>query len=469
MPKQLFFDDNGLFGKENVTRTYGKPALAATYADGVCSTDFCTGWAFRLDDGRWRLLYFGHSTAFTGKRLFAAISEDGVHFAPEMLDPRPDDGDFAHQVMRLPHDAEVAFIYEDTHTDDPAARYKLLMAEHDMAQLCVYDTLFVSGDLLHWTKKEGVRWGDGTEPLASVFYNHKTQTHTILLRPFWGIRRVGYKETADWAHFSDFVNCLNVDAADEHLAEIYGMYAFAYEGMFIGLPHLYRGLANEYNAKYKNGTIDTQLAYSYDGRYWQRSLREPFISGADTAADTVHPLVWVFNAHADAQGITFFASASAHEHGPAFSQPGTGKILVYTLRTDGFMALESADATRASVVTTREKVWHGGELHLNLKAARATLAVFASDESELVSGNVLGFARPLAGYGHEDCVPFDGDSTDWVPQFKNGATLAALAGKTLVFEVRFENGALFSLAGDFTDVFNTEAARYRRFGVLPQK
>ncbi len=468
MAKQLFFDDNGLFGKENVIRVGGKPTLTATYSDGVCSTDYCTGWAFRLDDGRWRLLYFGHGTAFAGMRLFAAISEDGVHFAPETLNPTPAEGDFAHQVMRLPNGAEVAFIYEDAHAE-PAARYKLLMAQQDMTQLCMQDTLYVSGDLLHWTLKEGVRWGEGAEPLASVFYNEKTQKHTVILRPFWGIRRVGYKETADWEHFSNFANCLNVDAADEHLAEIYGMYAFAYEGMFIGLPHLYRGLSSEYNAKYKNGTIDTQLAYSYDGRYWQRGLREPFISGVAPTDGPAHPLTWVFNAHADAQGIKFFASASEYEHGTAFSHPGSGKILIFSLRTDGFVALESADASRASVVTTREKVWHGGELHLNLKAARATLAVFASDESELVAGNVLGVAHPLAGYGHEDCVPFDGDSTDWVPQFKNGATLSALAGKTLVFEVRFENGALFSLAGDYTDVFNTEAARYRRFGVLPQK
>ena len=99
MPKQLFFDDNGLFGKENVIRVGGKPTLTATYSDGVCSTDYCTGWAFRLDDGRWRLLYFGHGTAFAGMRLFAAISEDGVHFAPEILNPAPADGDFAHQLL----------------------------------------------------------------------------------------------------------------------------------------------------------------------------------------------------------------------------------------------------------------------------------------------------------------------------------------------------------------------------------
>jgi hypothetical protein len=35
-----------------------------------------------------------------------------------------------------------------------------------------------------------------------------------------------------------------------------------------------------------------------------------------------------------------------------------------------------------------------------------------------------------------------------------------------VFEVKFEDGELFSFRGDFTDVFNVEAAVYRKYGVL---
>ena len=48
MQKQLFFDDNKLFVKENVTRDYGRPELVGAYTDGVVSTDFCTGWVFPL-------------------------------------------------------------------------------------------------------------------------------------------------------------------------------------------------------------------------------------------------------------------------------------------------------------------------------------------------------------------------------------------------------------------------------------
>ena len=44
----------------------------------------------------------------------------------------------------------------------------------------------------------------------------------------------------------------NVDSSDERLSEIYGMYAFEYDGMYIGVPHIYRHLNSELNAKYKN-------------------------------------------------------------------------------------------------------------------------------------------------------------------------------------------------------------------------
>jgi hypothetical protein len=94
---------------------------------------------------------------------------------------------------------------------------------------------------------------------------------------------------------------------DEGLAEIYGMYAFEYDGNYIGISHIYRGFGSGLQTKYSSGIIDTQLR-----------LRE--------------------------------------------------------------------------------------------------------------------------GYGHEDYIAFSGDSTDWVPRYKIGRRISDLVGKTLVFEIKFENG-----------------------------
>ena len=470
MKKQLFFDDNLLFGRDNTVRRYGEPQLVATYFDGENSTDFATGYVFPLSDGRFRMLYFGHATAYDDKKLFAAVSEDGVHFSPEPLcDPTETaDKTYPHEILSMPGGTEIACIYEDAHCDNPRERYKMLIAEHDMTNLTVTDKVYVSDDLLRWHYKPESRWGDGTEPLTGVFYNEEERGTTVVCRPFWGVRCAGYKETADWVTFTPHRLCLQVDSEEERLTEIYGMPAILpYEGLYIGIPHLYRGLESERNAKYHGGIIDTQLAYSHDGRYWRRSLRQPFLSYAE--GQPHYPMVWVTQMRQTADGsILMYGSASGKEHGPAFCQPGEGRILIHRLRQDGFVMLADEQTGVPATVTTREKVWQGGELHINLTAARATVAVYTSAGDEHTGTNVLDFSAPLDGYGHEDCLPFTGDSTDWVPAWRDGRGLAALVGQTLVFELRFEDGAVYAFAGDWVDVFNTQAARYRTFGVLPE-
>ena len=341
----------------------------------------------------------------------------------------------------------------------------------EFANLEVQDVIYVSKDLINWNVKKEALWGNGTEPLASVFFNENKKVYTLVERPFWGIRCVGYKETKDWKEFSEWSPCLNVDCNDEKLSEIYGMMAFEYDGMYIGIPHIYRGLKSELNAKFKNGIIDTQLAYSYDGRYWRRSLREPFLSGLKewSKEETNYNLLWITNVRKANDGkIIIYGSASELEHGPAFSEPGFGTMLIYEMRDDGFISLASENKNEYSSLATREKVWHGGELHVNLVAQSATLAVYTSDQNEKVSGtNVLGISRPLEGYGHQDCIEFNGDCTDWIPQYKSGIRIDELKGHVLIFELKFKNGEVFSFSGDYTDVFNTHAARYREYGILP--
>ncbi len=466
MQKHLFFDDNKFFSKENVTRDYGRPEIIGEYIDESVSTDFCTGWVFPIDDGKYRLLYFGHSTAFKGHKLFSAISSDGVRFVPEPIFDvsKNKEKQYPHEIMDIGK-SEIAFIYEDTHTKSENERYKLLISHVVPGEIKMIDDVYVSLDLIHWKKLDGASWGNGAEPLASVFYNKHANVHTVIERSFWGIRSAGYKETQDFVNYTEFRHCLNVDSLDEDLSEIYGMYAFEYDGNYVGIPHIYRGFDSGLETKYSSGIIDTQLAYSFDGRYWHRSLRKPFISGVDGSFDKNYYLVWVAGMARINGDIYLYASVSEKEHGPAFRMPGTGKILIFRLREDGFVSLKTTNVSKESVIATREKIWHGGELHVNLRAQHATLAVYTT-ESHDKGFNILGTASPLEGYGHEDCVAFSGDSTDWVPKYKSGKLVSDLVGKTLVFEIKFENGEIFSFGGDYTDVFNIEAAVYRKHGVL---
>ena len=181
-------------------------------------------------------------------------------------------------------------------------------------------------------------------------------------------------------------------------------------------------------------------------------------------------MTWVASMARIDGAVYLYGTASRCEHGRVFEQPGDhGTVFVYKLREDGFIALESEDKEKPSRVITREKIWHGGDLHINISAKNVTVGVYAAEETETKSLNALGVAKPVEGFTADDCIPFSGDTTDLIPKFKSGKTLDELVGKTIVFEINYTDGTLFSLYGDYTDVFNTEAARYRKFGVLPTR
>ena len=473
MKKQLFFDDGFLFGIDNFERKYGDAELIndAVFQDGITSIDWPTGHVFKVAENKYRMLYFGEVNATKTLSLFVACSEDGIHFTPENIHP-----DFQslgkcapHEIMALPAGFEVAEIYEDP-TASEEERYKLFMSEYSFEEIYVHDCIYVSSDLISW-KKTTYKWAEGAEPIASAFYNDKKGCHTIIARPFWGVRTVGKYETKDFKTLSPFSYCLRVDSLDDSLMELYGMKAFAYDGMFLGFPHTYREQTSSLGAKFTGGVVDTQLAYSYDGEYWQRSLREPFLSGVCGDIPKylkTHPLFWASSMKVlDDGDVYIYCSGSELVHGPGFGS-GTGKIFVHRLRRDGFIYLQTKDKNLPSTIATREKLWNDGELHINLQAKHATVAIYTSSDPEK-KGNSLGFARPIEGYTHEDCVPFSGDSKNWVPTFKSGKTLSQLRGETLVVEVKLEDGKLYSLSGEYEDIYNTVGERYRLLGVAPKK
>jgi hypothetical protein len=258
------------------------------------------------------------------------------------------------------------------------------------------------------------------------------------------------------------------------LEEIYGMPAFAYENWFIGFPLIYGDLSGCMSSKYDYGTMKAQLSYSQDGEFWCRSLREPFISGVKgdkTAKDICYAkCVYPSGMMVTDENVFVYGCASLLEHGECFSAEGlNGRIFIYKLRKDGFIKLKTADKDKESIVATRENIWHGGEVSINLKAKKATMAVYETASTKDKPYNPLGIATPLAGYSHEDCNCFDGNNLNWIPTFKTGKTLDELKGKTIVFEIKFYDGEIYSIFGEMTPVFNVPAERYRLSGKVPEQ
>lgn len=68
---------------------------------------------------------------------------------------------------------------------------------------------------------------------------------------------------------------------------MYGMPSFEYKDYYVGLPLMYRGFEGVNNTKFQGGTMESELAYSFDGHHWQRGIRTPFITGLDAQNEAV--------------------------------------------------------------------------------------------------------------------------------------------------------------------------------------
>lgn len=472
MFKQLFFDDLRLFARENARRVYGDMQLVGQYRDELLNLSYCFAYAVKAPDGKTHLLFQGlkRGPQDSGAMNYgAAISDDGIKFKPRntALQSGLENPDFPYQLFPAdPKGSEIAAVLEDKKAP-PAERYKMLFTDntYQVSKMHISDMVLVSSDLIHWHEKCGCYWNPiGTEPLLGAFYNPVYDKYTVLCRPDLTYRRVVITETPDWKYYSPMEVCLQSDSLDAPLAEIYGMPAIEYDGWFIGFPHIYSGFPQILNTKCTGGTMHVQLAYSHNGRHWQRSLRTPFVDAAhpDIVKSMGEEGKMAFLTSAirqDDGSLLLYVMTNLKEHGTPNSeiQAKDTCVNVFRLREDGFAALEADDAENPARVATREIAWHGGEVSVNIAAEHATCAVYERTFYKV---------EPLEGFSHEDCVPFTGDSTAWVPEWKGGR-LKQFAGRILVIELRFADGRLYSISGDGTPVMSAEGARFIKYGRLP--
>ncbi|MCQ2429661.1 MAG: hypothetical protein MJ192_04970 [Clostridia bacterium] len=455
---QLFFDDSRVFGRAGTTRVYGTPVVSAVYRDPDFSTDYCSPWVLRRD-GAYIMLYMGVHRQTKQHALLAAVSEDGLHFSPLDCSVLPLENRLSvHEIMPLGPSQEPLTVLEDPLA--PAdEHYRLILTDLDWnGRFGAFGSVLSSPDLIRWHETLHEIPGFASEPVGGAVFNREKGCTTILHRRTWGNRDVGCQDTVDFCGFSDFELCMRQDSLDAPLDEIYGMPAFPYAGMYVGFPCIYADNKPSRCTKFNPGNTYPQLAYSWDAHHWQRSLRQSFLPEYKGQPS----LFWLTSMQPLPDGrLGLYAAHSDEPHGVAFRSNGSGTILIYTLRRDGFIGLRTDGE---AVVTTREFLYRGGPVHVNLNAAGATCAVL---DSAGLNGdvNVFGDGHPVPGFDHVDCVPFSGDSTDWTPDFAGGS-LDRFRGRTILIEVRYTEGTLWSISGDLTPLTNTEAARYRTRGFV---
>lgn len=215
------------------------------------------------------------------------------------------------------------------------------------------------------------------------------------------------------------------DDLDPDATQVYGMPVFPYQGLYIGLPWIYKARwfkSGSYSAEklYEAElgspcTMDTQLAWSWDLINWTRPpAREAFIPrGQPGAFDDGG----IYTARAPVQmgGELWFYYGGFD--GPHNDPKAVGQIGVATLRLDGFCSMR-AGRTEGALITRRELL-PVPEVLIN-----ARTGPYGYVAAELLDRD----DRVIPGFSRRECRVFTGDSIGHRLSWSKPAFPASLMG-----------------------------------------
>lgn len=455
----LFFDDLPLNRLDNMERKIGRPKLIteSVYQDPYLNA----AWGYPMvyfDDssGKWRQPYHAWEEDRSKRYPVLAESDDGLQWRPEDTTEEIDipGRKYPHELFHMPDFSEMSRCYLDPHAD-PSERLKNLVVRHEENQEHS-SSLWVSPDALHWRCKEGVHWQKPVpDPATFPFWNEFRQSYVLSTRPAWADRRVAVMETKNWRDFTKPELALQADAIDHPLTQPYGMPVFPYEGMYVALLwlfHVVPQVKGHSPHKFLGGHVDCQLAYSLNGWHFQRCLRDPLIPNGEIGQPDSGCVYPSFLLQKDNE-LWIYASACTHEHG--YIPQGSGSLLAYRLRKDGFVYLQSGNGR--GYVGTRPLLIRDESLFLNIQNP--------GGEARFQLTNSAG--EPLSGYTFENSDTFRGDSVDLTPRWQDGKSLKEHVEKVVRLEIEISNGRIYALRGNFRVLTGYECRRYENFGEEP--
>ncbi|MCB1228839.1 MAG: hypothetical protein KDN19_01150 [Verrucomicrobiae bacterium] len=482
--KLLFFDLWKLDAWNQIELLPGEPRWIpeATYVDPAGPTrgvHFPTVWHDE-ETGKWRMVHSLNWSPFT---LMAAESDDGIAWHPLVVpDARPTGEKLApHHVFTLPSGAGSGAYRDPRETDgwrwrifarqdgdpvieralaDPNHRWheeaKAVSAGGEKKPYLSEAVTLVSHDGLHWELKTGGAWDWGRddwfpEPPVFAFWNEKAKRHVMTVRPGWGDRRQCLRFSENLQEWSDPELQFQPDPLDtEGPLGMYGLPVIPVGNGagYVGLLWIFHNGSSEPVNSYNQffGTMDAQLAYSYDGIRFVRGPREPFIRlnpMPEPGCTQVRPCSLVETE----TEIRIYSEAHRGEHGRERSeqkQAGDeplGAMILHTLRKDGWMFLRSR-GDWGSIQTKPFVLW-SPEIRLNANAAFGEVRYQLTDEK----------SQPIEGFTFDDCVPLRGADEMAFPLTWQGADSSKVLRRPVRLEVRFRNANLyaFEMAHHFLD------------------
>lgn len=302
---------------------------------------------------------------------------------------------------------------------------------------------------------DGLRWNWGPDAAPPLFessdvtnYFHDPHNKRFVSTYKTTNRRhraVGIALSDDGSHWTKPVAgaVFGADDLDPDATQIYGMPAFPYQNLYIGLPWIYHARWIKYG-KYLSPesmyeaqagsplTIDVQLAWSWDLVNWNRTpTRSPFIPlGAGGAFDSG----MVFTARAPVivnDKLYFYYGGFNRVHDDARGIEGA--IGLATLRLDGFCSMQ-AGKDEGWLISRRE-VFRTPRVHINAATAQDGFV-----EAELLDRD----NHVIPGFSRHECVPFRGDSVRHTLEWKSGDFPEEWRGRDKKIRFHLRNADLYS-------------------------
>ena len=399
------------------------------------------GSVFRLRD-EWRMYYLTYNRP-EPPLYCMAVSHDGLQWERPKLGLVEFRGSKANNILWTPaagQSNDGPTICHDP--DDARAPFKMMYYG--------FGSNRARGEYVAFSK-DGIVWEHRAEPVLTTtgdrtnlmptrdrdgryvaFLRHRRMMALDRARTVWR------SESRDFLHWTEPERILRPDLLDDPNTELYGMAAFPYEDIYLGM--LERWYDNP-------DVIEVQLAWSRDGRQWRRpEVRLPFIGPKypwnkawNTCANTmpvrVENQLWFY----------FGGRSGAHAREAPRSY---GAIGLASTGVDQFAAIR-ADFLEGRLIT-KPMTWPGGELVLRCTNTRypeahpmsggGAIAVEVRDE-----GNT-----PISGFSgeqraHHDVVsPKPWQKSEPAVRWPGGRSLAELKGRRIRLVFLLRDARLFS-------------------------
>ena len=263
---QLFLDDRWVADQQRLQRrwypaeVYPEPLLRPEAPwEGMVLILY--GTVLQLD-GAYRMYY---STFHPGEPSFMCVAEsdDGLQWH------RPVVGEIEYRGSRENNIVMTGIVHPSVlhEPEDPDAPFKLIF--HQGRDICGA----ISRDGYRWTPL-AVPVLAPTGDVQNILLHKVDGQYVLIAKPFesrqrYGARSIGMTRSTDFRHFPPLDVVLKPDLLDGPDVEYYGMTAFPYADLFLGLLWRYNGTPD---------FIDIVLSWSYDLQRWHRPVhREAFI------------------------------------------------------------------------------------------------------------------------------------------------------------------------------------------------